>query len=356
MKRYIDPSNKVLAHVDRLDAIKQGYKPAPINIEIDLSNRCSLGCEWCHFAYTHTRGPLALKVAQPDGKIAGGDLMDYELAKSIIIQAKQLGVRSLTWTGGGEPTLHPQFDRIIEFAARHGMEQGLYTHGGHITEARAALLKRAMKWVYISLDECSEAQYKESKGVNGFARAIQGLQRLADADGAAVVGVGFLLHKNNYGDIKKMINLGRARGADYIQFRPTVSYAQEAPAQFNDDRIWISLCIDQLLKWQDAPGVLVDIERFMMYRDWNGRGYSTCYWTQLQTVITPNGKMWACVNKREHAGAEIGDLSESSLGEIWREASRAHMVGEDCRIMCRGHMANITLDSVMNDPAHRNFI
>lgn len=34
-----------------------GKTKAPVNVEIDLSNRCSHGCAWCHFAYTHTKGP-----------------------------------------------------------------------------------------------------------------------------------------------------------------------------------------------------------------------------------------------------------------------------------------------------------
>jgi MoaA/NifB/PqqE/SkfB family radical SAM enzyme len=69
--------------MDRLQAIRDGKRPAPINAEIDLSNRCSLGCEWCHFAYTHTRGPLAKSDRLRDA-IPGGDLMDTDLAKSIV--------------------------------------------------------------------------------------------------------------------------------------------------------------------------------------------------------------------------------------------------------------------------------
>ncbi len=102
MTTFIAPREKLFAHLDRLEQIQQtGSTVAPINVEIDLSNRCSLGCEWCHFAFTHTRGPLAGKVAKPQGAVPGGDLMDTQLAKRIVLQLYDAGVRSITWTGGG---------------------------------------------------------------------------------------------------------------------------------------------------------------------------------------------------------------------------------------------------------------
>src|SRR5512139_2684048 len=146
MNKYIDPRSKLLQHVDRLAALKLGAHPVPVNVEIDLSNRCSLGCEWCHFAYTHTRGPLAgSDKLGPKSSIPGGDLMDTTLALSIIDQLDDAGVKSITWTGGGEPTLHHEFNWIVEYASSR-IDQGLYTNGAHINAERAALLKERMTW------------------------------------------------------------------------------------------------------------------------------------------------------------------------------------------------------------------
>ena len=136
MSTYIDPARKLYAHMDRLVALKAGANPSPVNVEIDLTNRCSLGCAWCHFGYTHTRGPLAGKREKPDGAIAGGDVMDRKLALAIVKQLAAGGVRSVTWTGGGEPTLHPEFDEVVVVAHAHGLDQGVYTHGGHIDADR----------------------------------------------------------------------------------------------------------------------------------------------------------------------------------------------------------------------------
>lgn len=357
MSVFINPPIKLFQHLPTLQAIREGKRPPPVNVEIDLSNRCSLGCEWCHFAYTHTRGPLAGKVDRPAGAISGGDLMDRDLAWSILHQLYATGAKSVTWTGGGEPTLHPSFDNIVRYAAGLGLEQGMYTHGGHINPERAQLIKDMFTWVFISLDECTPESYAKSKGVNRFDKAIEGIWNLVKADGKATIGVGFLLHKDNWRDTHKMVNLGRSLDVDYVQFRPTILYQQDAPGEVAENTNWITNAMAHLNAYQRDPFVIADLDRFAMYRDWNGHGYSTCFWSALQTVITPNGMVWRCTNKREHPSALLGDLTVDSFADIWQRSGGPCTVDAECRILCRGHIANLPLQTIMaTDVVHGNFI
>lgn len=355
-QHFINPSLKLFAHMDRLHLLQQGHRPPPVNVEIDLSNRCSLGCEWCHFAYTHTRGPLAGKRDKPGGAVSGGDLMDRNLATRIIYDLERAHVKSITWTGGGEPTLHPDFNFIVRAAALAQMEQGLYTHGGHIDEERAAHLKELFTWVFVSLDECTPDAYKASKGVDRFQAATDGIRRLVQAEGKATVGVGFLLHRRNYNKVRQMVELGRELGVDYVQFRPTVHFEQDNPGELSEDTTWVNWAISHLNGYADDAFVIADVDRFRMYRSWKGHGYDTCNWSALQTVITPNGKVWRCTNKREHPDALLGDLSVESFADVWARNGGPCQVDGACRVLCRGHIANLTLDKVMQEIPHANFV
>lgn len=357
MSEYINPRDKVLWHTDHLQQIKDyGRTQAPINVEIDLSNRCSLGCEWCHFAHTHTRGPWAGKAHKASDAISGGDLMPVELATRILTQLAEAGVQSVTWSGGGEPTLHPHFDDIVTYAAHVGLPQGLYTHGGHISAERAALLKRHLTWVYVSLDEYTADAYKQSKGVDGYGRVIDGITNLVNAEGNATIGVGFLLHRNNCNDIDGMVSLARLLNVDYVQFRPTIRYKAEAPGQVDEDTAWVGDAVQRLAPHANDSFVIADLKRFAEYAIWRGHEYTTCNWTALQTVITPNGKVWRCVNKREHTSALMGDLTQDTFAYIWQRHSGPCAVDGACRVMCRGNSANITLDAVLTQPKHAAFV
>lgn len=348
---YINPRDKVFWHLEELHELKSSGKTSyPINVEIDLTNRCNLGCEWCHFAYTHTKGPLS-NSAKPDGFIDVGDMFDWDLLYSILRQLASQGVKSITWTGGGEPTLYSQFEDASNLAFCLGMDQGIYTNGTRIDNDKAFILKRNCTFVYVSLDECTAEDYKHSKGVNQFHKAIEGIKNLVAAKGNATIGVGFLLHARNYNKYPQMIELAKLLGVDYCQFRPIINYDQNNPSVSIEQSTWINY-----LPTVNLDRVIFDKERFKQYQTWQGHGYNTCHWSALQTVITPNGKVWRCVNKRGYSDALLGDLTQESFASIWERQGKSVAVDSKCRIMCRGHIANQTLDKLMKEPSHANFI
>jgi MoaA/NifB/PqqE/SkfB family radical SAM enzyme len=349
---YIDPTNKLLKHIDRIAEIQAGGHPAPVNVEIDLSNRCNLGCAGCHFSHTHTRGHF--------GNVANvstvGDLMDISLIRKIIVDLWHNGVRSITWTGGGEPTLHPRFDEVIESTHAIGLAQGIYTNGTQITPKRAELMKKSMDWVYVSLDRADRETYKEYKKADAFEKALAGIENLVNADGNATIGVGFLLSRQSLPYARDMLDLGQDLGVDYIQFRPEISFDFDNQSSGPEDNAWIKAAIMWLDGVKGERKVNVDVSRFEMYRNWKGHGYKTCHWSQMQTVITPNGKVWTCVNRRGFEGDCIGDLTQETFAEVWQK-SCAKIVDSKCRVMCRGHIPNLTLDHMMKErTGHDNFV
>ncbi len=333
---YIEPRTKIFQHLDRLLALQEDRRMPPVNVEIDLSNRCNLGCEWCHMAHTHTRGPQG-----NGGQV--GDLIDTELLNALMYELDGYGVKSITWSGGGEPTLHPDFDDIVRFCP---LDQGLYTNGTNISQARAQLLKMHMTWVYVSLDAMTAADFRAGKGADGFEAACEAIRNLAAAPGKATVGVGFLLRQDNYQSVARMTELGVTLGADYVQFRPAV-----IPGASID---WIKDALPMLRYMSVFDQVILDVSRFEELAYW-GVHPPTCYWSGLSTVITPDGRIWDCVNKRGFEGAELGDLNQDNFTDIWERGKLAEVNG-DCRIMCRGYIPNVALEAVMDEQPHGNFI
>jgi MoaA/NifB/PqqE/SkfB family radical SAM enzyme len=350
---YIDPAGKLLKHLDRIAEIQKGNKlTPPVNVEIDLSNRCSLGCEGCHFAYTHTRGPLA-SLPKPDGTVYTGDLMNTTQIKLILDQLRATGVRSIVWSGGGEPTLHPDFNEIVNYCP---LPQGIYTNGGHIDGERARLLKEKFTWIYISLDYADKESYKKHKKVDAFDRVIESVKRLVDAPGNATIGLGFLLWEQNWRDFRNMVSLKDYTGADYVQFRPMVWYDSQNPGKLIEDTDWMNEMIKELEHYPNYSDVIYDLDRFKNYRDWKQHGYKTCWWSRMQTVITPDARVWTCVNRRGMPDDELGNLNDELFVNIWGRHA-AKIVDHDCRLMCRGHVPNVALDFLSQHPTgHELFV
>ena len=353
--RFIDPRGKALGHLDRIVDWNRGEKPAPVTVEWDLSNRCVLGCQSCHFAHTHTRGPWAVKDrVLPMAYDACGDLAETYVVMRGLSQMSEAGVEGVVWSGGGEPTTHPQWRAIVAHARDCGIEQGMYTLGGLISEDDAKLMAECLTWAVVSLD-CPDADtYAKEKGVplERFTAACQGVQRLAQA--GATVGVSFLLHAGNWAEAKRMLSLGRFLGATYVTFRPTIETSPDRPSVAGE-RGWITDALPMLQHLAEQPDVEMDVDRFLQYRDWSGHGYTACQGVRLNATVTQDGRVWMCPQRRG-VGVPLGDLREESFADIWSRHPGAFTVDEGCRVMCRLHPVNTTLHELSQPRKHGAFV
>lgn len=355
---YIDPRGKVFAHVDRIAGWRTGEKPAPVTIEWDLSNRCPLGCQSCHFAYTHSRGPWVHRArVLPMAYSSLGDLADATLVCNALFDAREMGVKSIVWSGGGEPTAHPAWMQIVEFAASLGFEQGMYTMGGLLTESSAAHLAQHASWVVVSLDTMDAQTYAAEKGVppSRFDAACRGAKYLAAREGATV-GISFLLHANNWTRATAMLELARSLGADYATFRPAIETSPDRPAVCDVDRSWVTSAEELLEALAEEPDVEIDPDRFRAYRDWIAHGYPACYGIRLVTTISPDGRVWICPNRRGMAESCLGDLRTESLRAIWNRHPGQWTDFRSCRVMCRLHPVNQTLFVMEAPRMHAAFV
>ena len=107
----------------------------------------------CHFAHTHVRGPWATKERRLPMAYDGiGDLADLTVLGPALTEMALAGVRGVIWSGGGEPTTHPQWLDAVARADRAGLEQGMYTAGGLLNPHSAKALATKAKFVVVSLD------------------------------------------------------------------------------------------------------------------------------------------------------------------------------------------------------------
>jgi MoaA/NifB/PqqE/SkfB family radical SAM enzyme len=265
------------------------------------------------------------------------------------------GVLSLVWSGGGEPTTHPYWTDVLTWADEAGLQQGMYTLGGLLTEAKARHASRLLKWVVVSLDCADRDTYAAEKGVrpDRFDAAIQGARWLAEPQ-SAVVGISFLLHDKNWFRIGEMLSLSRSLGATYTTFRPTIITSPAAPSIVTADRSWVKAALPDLRALQTQPDVEIDPERFVEYRDWKTHGYGDCLGIRLNTTITPDGRVWICPQRR--GVTALGDLRRESFAAIWARHPRHFAVDDGCRVSCRLHPLNQALDRIEQPRAHEDFL
>jgi len=198
----------------------------------------------------------------------------------------------------------------------------------------------------VSLDEPTAAQYQATKGLDHFETVMSNIRSMVF--GASVVGVGFLVHADNAYQIPDMVTLGRSLGATYTHLRPIVGL---------DDYSWVPDVLPLLKTVSTLPDVSAPLGRFEdLWRNQRGlwkRGYTICRGSELVPCVGADGTLWVCPNTR--GVRPLGNLLEESLEDIWERRQR-QWVGPDCRIACRNHELNRTLDYICQSGQHPEFV
>ena len=149
-RSYTSNATKLLKHMDRLQIIQDGGRPKPVMFHMSPSNPCNLTCSFCCFANR------AMK-----------DMLTLDQMKSAIDQFADLGVLGMEFTGGGEPTLHPQLDEAIAHAHSRGLKIGVCTNGSQ--------LKKVKNWHMLSWVRLGMYSWDEKKPYEYHLEVFEGL-------------------------------------------------------------------------------------------------------------------------------------------------------------------------------------
>ena len=55
MSKIFNPQNKILCHLNKIEKYFANKNPAPITIEMDLSNACNHSCPFCISGHLHLK-------------------------------------------------------------------------------------------------------------------------------------------------------------------------------------------------------------------------------------------------------------------------------------------------------------
>lgn len=129
---YTSTNTKLLHNLDRLQEIQQGSF-RPISIQLAPTDKCNLNCNMCSVK-----------------KREGNELTLDECCK-ILKDFRDLGAKSVEFTGGGDSTMHPDINGIIKCASDLGYDIGLITNGVKLSNIAFSNLEK-LTWVRISLN------------------------------------------------------------------------------------------------------------------------------------------------------------------------------------------------------------
>lgn len=267
----------------------------PISVELHLTDHCNLQCEWC------TDKELRKNKAT----------LDLKVIEKLFCELGRSGT-GVTLEGGGEPTLHPCFREVVEVGKKFHIDMGLISNG--IIDISDYV--KEFKWIRISLDSSTKAEYRREKGVDCFERVLENLGKMSSARDPekTFIGVGYVLTTRNKDHLMELVKRLDDIGIDYIYLRPVEEAKEITPS------------LESLLDLRRQLAKLTENTRIKYMLTMNDRVVDKnagmpCVAHSLTSIIHANGDVALCEKRREDS-IILGNLYENSFKEIWLSSCR----------------------------------
>lgn len=283
----------------------------PISVEMTLTNRCNLNCVYCSDNELRKR----------QGKKQS---LSYEVIERLFSDLAKGGTKGIVLEGGGEPTLYPDFVRVVKYAKDKGLGIGLITNG---TIALDADLLKEFEWIRVSLDASTSKEYMELKGVDCFEQVVNNITHYARH--CDTVGVGYVVTNKNISQIETLVMRIRESGATYIQLRPVVDSEELYPYDVDLS----------FLKFYQNHRFAVILDG-MKENARPGNGNLPCRAHSLTSIVSGDGSVYLCGRLNIYRWLRpIGNINNQSFQEIWlgeERKNQAEMVmdREFCKRNC----------------------
>lgn len=215
LKRYIAYQRSVRRSPDGVQFPKYG----PVSINLDLTTACNFSCPHC----------------MDSRLLNSGDYLDLETVKRSIDTLQKNGLQSVIIVGGGEPTLHKNFEEIARFISERGLQIGIVTNGSRLEKVREAADRfQDGDWLRISIDAGKESTFFKShrprgrvtlKGILEHAQQIKSLNpKITLGCSYMIVWDGISVNGHeltpNISEMDQAVSLAREHSFDYVSFKP----------------------------------------------------------------------------------------------------------------------------------------
>lgn len=258
------------------------------SMSIAIIGACNLNCAFCYVGGTR------------EGK------MDFETFKKIVDDAIPLGLRMVKITGG-EPTLHPELHKFLDYLHQHGIQNNIVTNGTMITEQSAKKFRKSFTTVKVSLESIDEKTDDSLTRVPGtWKKKMQAIE---------------ILRRNGFNK-KNLCIIIKALKQNKKYFLQTYEWAYKNNITPALDRLIPVMNAKE--EWAITGPELNDlisdankIEEFNLETQMPQTKNSPCNVHGRNCYIEVNGDVYPCSGLRVIAG----NIFRHSLDEIWNDSA-----------------------------------
>jgi Fe-coproporphyrin III synthase len=346
---------KFLRYTKHIEAIKDQSIVAPVHIRIKPINRCNHNCWYCAYRVSnlHLGEEIDYKDTIPEAKM-------FEIVDDVI----DMGVKAVTFSGGGEPLLYKQLPEVVRRLSEGGVRVAALTNGSKLKGRMAEAFAEYGTWIRVSNDAWDDASFAKSRGIREgeFSKLLQNITEFSERSSNCVLGVSYIVDENNCHHAYDACELFKKAGVNHVKFSGVVvsNSGKENNAYHAKIRDIVTGQIERTYGLTDENFSVINHyhdldERFL-------KSYTTCPYLMFLTVIGADSMVYTCQDKAFTESGTLGSIKERSFRDFWfSDENRKYIFdlnpSKDCTHHCVSHGKNkAIMDLLSIDPDHGAFV
>ena len=330
----------------------EGDRPNPIYIRIKPTNICNQKCYYCGYADD---------ILFEGRCVEKREYIPWKILEYTLYDLKDIGVKALTFSGGGEPLCYPHFSEMLDLVEKLGFDYSTITNGQALKNEYACKLRNA-KWVRVSFDSSEKDTYERIRGVNTYEQVVENIFNFAKIKSSTcTLGINCVVSKSNCNEIFDICKLVKDLGVENIKLSPILVKEENYHSEIKSV---VEKQIERAKKELETQEFRI-IDKYtsdIALSDCFEKSYSQCYIQNFFAVIAADSKVYRCHQRAYMPEGEIGDLRKKSFKEIWYssetiENTKRYNPKAHCNFRCAFDERNMLLDDLIHlDKNHINFI
>lgn len=346
---------KMFHFKDKIDSLPQNQEiKAPIHIRIKPTNVCNHSCWFC--AYRSSDLQLGKDMIERD-------FIPEEKMMEIIQDCEDMGVKAITFSGGGEPLVYKYMPQTLKRLIESPIAFATLTNGARLQGEVAELFAKYGTWVRVSMDGYDNESYQKfrSVGKGEFDKIITNMENFKKIGGDCYLSVSYVVGQDNYKHIYSMIKLLREVGIDSIKIAPAI-VSNESDKNNEYHQPFYEKVKDEVARAIGDFGKDFEIYDSYHYQlESFSKDYNWCPYSQMLMVIGADLGIYPCQDKAYNIDeALLGSIQETSFKEWWFANKEAFFKVNPscvCNHHCVAHEKNkIILEYLNADKEHLGFV
>lgn len=359
---------KVFHHADRVLEIMETGDTRPVHLTIGFTNYCNHKCSWCYINW-HQAGKLSERSGTANPRVKKAVNASSRLVEAVK-EAKEMGLKSVTIVGDGEPTIHPKFVEMLSSLYELNIDIGIFTNLS--TKSPDVLQSLVDKCFFIrgSIDAARPDAHEKMHGANDFNHVIDNIRKLINLRGVRetpVIGVQYVVNHHNCDDLPFAAKFYRELGVNYLTIKPAYKNILNPMHEENKLTSDYLLPLLRAAKTYETSSYRVFIKESQFYETLDfvnndARYYKKCLATALSPYLDEDGSVEMCGNLKGR-GFTMGNIYDNSFSEIWASGQRRGCIDKidlhKCPAGCRLDPLNKVLWDAINpddSSTHKNFL